>query len=133
VTSQSWFWPAAAAAVIVIALLALRWLAVQTSSDAIGHIGLEPDPRHGVTRLAAAAATGALEHDLSASPNVQRAHATLAGHPAAPRLALTVTLRTGADPATAVQRIQQALDRLRHALETDRLAATIRIRTTGRR
>jgi hypothetical protein len=132
-TSQSWFWPALAATAVVAALLALRWLAVQTRSDAIRHIGLEPDPRHGVTRLSAGAATGALEDDLSASPYVQRVNATATGAPTTPRLALTVTLHTNANPADATHRINQALARFRHALETERLTATVRIRTTGRR
>jgi hypothetical protein len=127
-----WFWPALAAIAVVVAVLALRWLAVQTRSDAIGHIGLEPDPRHGVTRLSAGAATGAFEDDLSASPYVQRVNATVTGAPTTPRLALTVTLHTDADPAGANRRINQALARLRHALETERLTATVRIRTTGR-
>lgn len=131
--SQSWFWPVVAVLAVAAGLLALRWLAVQTRSDSIRHIGLEPDPRHGVTRLSAVAATGALEDDLSASPYVQRATAHLTGVPAAPRLALTVTLHTDAGPADASQRISQALTRFRHALETERLTATVRIRTTGRR
>jgi hypothetical protein len=131
-SSHFWFWPAIAATAGVVALLALRWLAAQTRSDAIRHIGLEPDPRHGVTRLSAAAATGAFEDDLSASPYVQRVHATVTGTPGLPQLALTVTLHTDADPADANTRINQALARLRHALETEHLTATVRIHTTGR-
>ena len=131
--AHSWFWPALAAIAAVIALLALRWLAVQTRTDAIRHIGLEPDPGHGVTRLSARAATGALEDDLSASPYVQRVNATITGAPTTPRLALTVTLHTHADPALASQRIHQALARFRQALETEHLTATVRIRATGHR
>ena len=128
-----WFWPALAAAAVVIAVLALRWLAVQTRTGAIGHIGLEPDPRHGITRLSAGAATAALEDDLSASSYVQRVNATVTGAPTTPQLALTVTLHIDADPALASQRIHQALARLRQALETEHLTATVRIRATGRR
>ncbi len=80
-TGHSWFWPALATIAVLVALLALRWLAVQTRSDTIGHIGLESDPRHGVTRLSAGAATGALEDDLSASSYVQRVNATVTGAP----------------------------------------------------
>ena len=132
-SSHSWFWPALAAIAVVVALLALRWLAVQTRSDAIRHIGLEPDPRHGVTRLSAGAATAALEDDLSASSYVQRVNATVTGAPTTPQLALTVTLPTHADPALASQRIHQALARFRQALETEHLTATVRIRATGHR
>ena len=34
-TSQSWFWPVVAGVTVMIALLALRWLAVQARTDAV--------------------------------------------------------------------------------------------------
>ncbi|MCW2912846.1 MAG: hypothetical protein JWN52_914 [Actinomycetia bacterium] len=126
-----WFWPAIAAATAVIALLALRWLALQTRTDTIHHLKLEADTRHGTTRLPACAATTALQDDLTASPYIQRANATLTGTPITPRLALTLT--TDTDPATATQRTHQAITRLRRALEIDQLRATITIRTTSTR
>jgi len=124
-----WFWLALAAVAILIALLALRWLAVQTRTEAIGTIRLEPDSRHGNTTLPAGTLTAALRNDLEESLYLRRTHATLTGHQARPRLALTVTLEPNADPAAAEQRIQEALDRLRQAMETDHLTTTVEIRT----
>ena len=124
-----WFWLVLAAVAILIALLALRWLAVQTRTGAIGTIRLEPDARHGGTTLPAGTLTTALTNDLDESLYLRRTHATLTGHPAHPRLALTVTLEPNADPAAAEQRIQQALDRLRQAMETDHLTTITEIRT----
>lgn len=124
-----WFWLALAAVAILIALLALRWLAVQTRTEAIGAIRLEPDSRQGDTMLPAGTLTAALQNDLEESPYLRRTRAALTGHPAHPRLALTVTLEPGADPAAAEQRVREALDRLRQAMETDHLAATVEIRT----
>jgi hypothetical protein len=123
-----WLWLALAAAAILIALMALRWLAVQTRTEAIGTIRLEPDPRHGSTTLPARTLAAALRDDLDESIYLRRTHATLTDHPAHPRLALTVTLEPDADPAAAKQRIHQALDRLRQAMETDHLTATVEIR-----
>ncbi|MEU5030735.1 hypothetical protein [Streptomyces milbemycinicus] len=122
-----WFWAAVAACAALLALLALWWLAAQAHTDAIHHINAEPDPRHGATHLSARAATEALEEDLTASPYVRRAKATLTGAATVPRLTLTVTLTADTDPGAANRHIHQALAQLRHALESDRLTATTRI------
>ncbi|MEU6039801.1 alkaline shock response membrane anchor protein AmaP [Actinomadura sp. NPDC047616] len=124
-----WFWPALAVAAAVIALLALGWLAAQTRTQTVRHVSLEPDPRHGATHLPAQAATHALEDDLTSSPQIHRAHATLTGAPTTPQLTLVVTLRTDTDLTDARLRIQHAVARLRSALETDHLPATIQIRS----
>ena len=129
-TSQSWFWPVVAGVTVMIALLALRWLAVQARTDAVGDITLETRPRRGTTRLPAQALTDALEDDLTASPYVQRVNAILSGSAAARRLAVTVTLTTGSDPATVAQRTSQALGRLRQALDAEGLEATVRLRSS---
>jgi hypothetical protein len=125
-----WFWLVIAIIAAVIALLALRWLTVQTRADIIRELKMEPDTRHGTTRLPARAASAALQDDLTASPCIQRANATLTGTSAAPRLALTLTLTADTAPDTAGRHTHQAISRLRHALETDHLPATITIRTT---
>jgi hypothetical protein len=124
-----WFWIALAAAAILIALLALRWLAVQTRTEAIRTIRLEPDPRHGGTTLSARTLTAALRDDLGESPYLRRTQATLTGHHAHPRLALIVTLEPDADPTAVEQRIHEALERFRQAMENDHLMATVELRT----
>lgn len=130
--TEGWFWPVVAVGCALIGLATLRWLLIQGRVDIVRELALEGDPRHGVTRLPASAVTAAVQDDLSASPYVQRVHATLSGSISTPRLALNVTLPTGADPAAATQRISAALERLSGALETDRLVTVVRIRTTDR-
>jgi hypothetical protein len=131
--TENWFWPVVAVGSAAIGLIALRWLLIQGRVDTVRELALEGDPRHGVTRLPASAVTAAVQDDLSASPYVQRVRATLSGSATTPRLALNVTLQTGADPVAASQRISAALERLSGALETDRLATVVRVRTTDRR
>lgn len=127
--SESWFWPVVAVVTVMITLLALRWLAVQARTDAVGDIALETSPRRGTTRLPAQVLTDALEDDLTASPYVQRVNATLTGPAAARRLAVTVTATTGSDPATVAQRTSQAIERLRQALDAENVQATVRLQS----
>jgi hypothetical protein len=130
--AHGWFWPVIAAAGIILALLALRWLAVQGRTDATGDLRLERDPSAGISTLPASVLTDAVEDDLQSSPYVQQANATLSGAASAPRLTLSVTLLASADPAAAADRIAASLARLRQALDTGELAATVRIRTVNR-
>jgi hypothetical protein len=113
----------------VITLLTLRWLAVQARTDAVGDIALETSPRRGATRLPGRVLTDALEDDLTASPYVQRVNAILTGPAAARRLAVTVTLATGSDPATVAQRTSQALERFRQALDAESVQAIVRLQS----
>lgn len=125
----TWFWGALAAALILIALLALLWLAAQIRTGAVRTIRLESDPRQGSTAVPARALTGALQDDLTADPYLRRASVTLAGAPAHPRLSLSVTLEPDADVAAAKDRIHQALDRIRQAMQAPGLPAVVHIRT----
>jgi hypothetical protein len=115
VADQQWFWPTVAALVF---LLALCWLAAQGQTRALRRITLEPDARRGTTHLPARAVTGALENDLTASPHIRHTTAALAGTSASPQLVLSVTLTAEAEPAEAVGRVGEAVQRLRTALET---------------
>ena len=124
-----WFWIALAAVAVVLALLALRWLAVQTRSEAVRDIRLEPDPRQGTTTLPARAVTGALHDDLGESPYLRRTTASLTGSPARPRLHLVVTLEPEADPAAVRDRVHATLGRLRGAMETADLPTVVLLRT----
>jgi hypothetical protein len=128
VADQPWFWPTVAAVSVLVFLLVLWWLAAQGQTRTLSRVALEPDARHGATYLPARAVTSALENDLAASPYVRHSTAALTGTASSPRLALTVTIAADAEPAEAVGRIRQAIQRLREALEDDDLSATIRIR-----
>ena len=129
VSYQPWFWPTVAAVAVLVFLLTLWWLVSQGQTRVLRRIALEPDARRGTTSLPARAVTGALENDLAASPHVRHTTAALTGTSTSPRLALSVTLASDAEPAEAVGRIGEAVHRLREALEDDDLDATIRIRT----
>lgn len=125
-----WFWIPLAAAVTVIGLLALRWLAFQVRTGTVRIIRLESDLRQGTTTLPARALTSALQNDLADSPYMRHTTATLAGSPAHPRLSLTVTLEPDADPTAAKHRIHQDLQRLRQAMQTQHLPAVVQVRTS---
>jgi hypothetical protein len=129
VSYQPWFWPTVAAVAVLVFLLALRWMAVQGRTQVVRRIALEPDARRGTTYLPSRAVTGALESDLTASPHIRHATAALTGTSSRPQLALTVTLTAEAEPAEAVGRIGEGVQRLREALENEDLNATIRIRS----
>lgn len=126
-TDQPWFWPALAAVLVLVALLALRWLAVQTRTGAVGTLRLEPDPSLGVTRLPARAVTGALEDDLSRSPYLGRAHARLTGSGVRPDLHLSAAMEPAAEPGAVRDRLHAAIDRTRAALEAPELPTTIQL------
>jgi hypothetical protein len=130
-THAAWFWSVTAIVCAILALLALRWLLVQARTEAIGTFSLERDKRRGTTRLPADAVTDAFEDDLQASLYIQQASAVLVGSADNPHLMLIATLRTGADPTDAIERIGQALSRLRTVLEHQTLKATVRLRTTS--
>ncbi|MFC6081836.1 alkaline shock response membrane anchor protein AmaP [Sphaerisporangium aureirubrum] len=126
--TQVWLWPVLGLVALVVALLALRWLFVQARPGGVTYLDLEPDTGHGTTRLGARAAAGAIEEELDHGPYGERVHAGFRGAPTDPGLALNISLPGDADPAAAGRRAQQGVARLRHALESDRLPAVIRIR-----
>lgn len=130
VAAQPWFWPVLAAVLLLIALLALRWLAVQTRSDGIRTVHVEPDSRRGQTRLPARAVAGAVEDDLAASPYLRRAQASLTGSSTHPRLYLSATMDRTAEPAPVLERVREAIDRIRRALDEPRLPATVQFRAS---
>lgn len=120
---QRWFWLLLALLLVVVGLLALRWLAVQTRTEAVNTLRLEPDPRRGTTKLSARAATAAFAADLGGD-GLRRINASLRGSGQRPRLFVAAVLTDTADPATFRHRLGWALDRYRRALETDQLPTT---------
>ena len=128
-TQNGWVWPVVAVACVVIALLALWWMAAQTSTKTIRRLPVEPDRIHGTTVLRADAATGAITDELESYPSIRSAGAALHGSPLAPGLQLSVTAENRADPATSRTRIEtEALPHLRAALELDTIPTVLRIR-----
>lgn len=125
---QPWFWVVLAIVLILIALLALRWLGMQARSEEVRRLRLESDPRRGSTSMPASAATGALEDDLASSPYLRKANAGLNGSPSRPRLHLAVTMEPTAEPRAVLDRTYQALDRYGRALETPETSTLVQVR-----
>ncbi|GII76307.1 hypothetical protein Sru01_12890 [Sphaerisporangium rufum] len=132
VAAHGWFWPALAAAAVLVELLALRWLLLQARTDAIRRITLPWTAGHGTARLSARAAADAVSDDVEAALPAGRARAVLGGTPAAPRVAVGVVLPDDADPAAARHGVHRALARLRYALEDDRVPAVVRLHAARR-
>jgi hypothetical protein len=125
--SRSWFWPVVAAVLAAVALLALRWLAVQGERGTVRTLRIEPDTRRGGTTLPARAVSGAFVDDLAGDSGLRRIQARLVVRPSPPRLAVTAALPPTTDPAAAKQHLYEALGRHRQALETDDLPASLRL------
>lgn len=128
--AQPWFWPVVAVGLLLVALLALRWLAVQTRSGAIRSIRLEPDPSHGRTTLPAKVVTAALADDLATQLRPRRTQVALTGHRMRPQLQLELTLPVDADPVAVQYGLRRALARHRRALEAGDLPANVLLRAT---
>jgi hypothetical protein len=125
---QTWFWIVLAVVLVLIALLALRWLAMQTRDDTLRTIRLESDPRRGTTTMPAGAATGALEDDLAASPYLRRVRASLNGSATRPRLNLAATMLPTAEPGAVKHRVYEALERYDRAMESPQTSTTVHLR-----
>ena len=130
---NGWFWPVVAAAAVVLALLGLTWLLAQARSERLPGLALEPDPSDGATRLSGRAVTSALEEEVAEYPGVRGVRASLLGTSARPRLHLSVAFGAGADLAALRRRIgEEAVPRLREALERDSLPAVVKLRLLSR-
>jgi hypothetical protein len=127
-TQHSWVWPVVAAVSAIIAVLALWWMAAQTSTKTVRRLPMEPDRVHGTTVLRADAATGAITDELEAYPNIRSADAALRGSRRNPGLRLDVTAENRADPATLRRSIEtEAIPHLRTALERETIPTVMRL------
>jgi hypothetical protein len=125
---NNWVWPVVAAASFLIAMVALWWMAAQTRTRAVHRMLLEPDRVHGTTTLRAEAATGAMTDDLKSHPGIRAADALLHGPSTTPGLRLNVTAENRADPGAVRAGIEnEALSRLRDALELDKIPTVLRL------
>ncbi|WP_433496710.1 alkaline shock response membrane anchor protein AmaP [Sphaerimonospora sp. CA-214678] len=126
--THPWFWPAAAAAGIVLGVIGLSWLLVQFRRDHRDRWRVETDPS-GVTEVDSRPASRALAAQVGSYPDVRRAHAALRGPPDAPRLDLQITARESADLGDLVTLLHdEAVADLRSTLGLTRLPARVRLR-----
>lgn len=134
---RPWLWLAIAAVGVLIALLALRWLAVQLRTDRLGRLMLDTDdpgaPDSGRTDVPAGVVTTAVGQEVDAYRGVQKVRVVLTGRPDRPELRLVVTAHPDADLSRLRRRITgEALAHARSALDTDRLTTHLQL-IVGRR
>jgi hypothetical protein len=131
----SWLWPAAAAVMIVIALLAVRWLlTVLFSTARLADITVAGDHSAGRTTLTSTALGDALSGEIETYRGVHSARSHLEGDPTNPRLAVTVDTDRNADLAALRRHIEtDALAHARHALDLPDLPIRLDITITRQR
>lgn len=132
VYSHGWFWLAVAAGSILIALLALRWLLTQTSTNRVARFDLEPDHRTGRTVLAARAVTDAVAEEIESYRGVTGASAQLIGSAATTTLLLRVTLDDRTDPTSVRDRVEtEAVRHARQALDKTTMPVRLELGLAG--
>lgn len=113
-----WLWPVAGLVGLVLAYLAVRWLATLFSVSRASHVDLTAGGVPGRTDVDSSAVTDALAGQVRRYRGVSGASAQVQGHPRDPRVALTVTATADTDLPALRQRIEsEALAALRGALE----------------
>ncbi|PSK92264.1 hypothetical protein CLV63_11821 [Murinocardiopsis flavida] len=129
---RPWAPYALAAAAIIVALLALRWLTALGGTDTVGRLRMETEAAPGTIEMPAAVARGALEEQVGRYPGVRRVRANLAESRHDPSVRLDLTLNADADVADVWRRCRgEAIEQLRGSLEVDRLPAVIRMSMTA--
>ncbi|RBY91666.1 alkaline shock response membrane anchor protein AmaP [Blastococcus sp. TBT05-19] len=125
---QWWFWLVAGAVCLLIALLALRWLLAQLSTDRVGQVDLTSDERDGRTVVHSGAIADAVENEAEALRGVSSASAHLRDERGR-RLSVTVDLTDYADIAE-VRRIleERVVGHARQALDDPSLPVDIELR-----
>jgi hypothetical protein len=129
-----WLWPAAAAACLLIALLALRWiLLLLLSTDRASDITITRGGRQGNTIVHPAALSGAVSREIGSYHGVDAARARVLGDPGDPALVVTVTANGSADLIALRHRIEsEALSHARHALSKPGLPIQLDIDVSNR-
>jgi hypothetical protein len=112
---QSWLWWVLGAAALLIALLALYWVAVQLRVERIGAVTVQRTGQ-GDSTVASSALSDVVAAEAEALPEVEHARARLMNDTDSPELVLSVWLQDGAELGA----VRTALDTtvLRHARES---------------
>ncbi|GII59456.1 hypothetical protein Pth03_78450 [Planotetraspora thailandica] len=126
-TEQPWFWPAVAAAGIVVGLLGLSWLLALLRPDRLRRVRLESG-HEGVTEMSPRLAGDALARQVGGFPGVRQARAVLRGTLDRPSLDMRITTRDPAEAGAVLNRLRgQAFPDLRATLGLERLPALVRL------
>lgn len=111
--NAGWFWTAIGIGAGVLALLALRWLLAQASTQRVGSLNLEPDPSGGHTKLSTGALTDAVEDEVEQFRGVDRASARMLGNSADPTLRIDIKVADDGDLGYIRSRLER--DTVPHA------------------
>ena len=132
VAQQPWFWWVLAAVGLVLALLALRWLIAQLTTDGVGSLDVtHGSGQGGRTTVRSSGVTEAVEDDAESILGVERASARMAGHEAH-RLELTVTLSSDADiPRVRRELEERTVAHVRQALDDPSLPVQLELRPSA--
>ncbi len=131
--SQPWLWWAVAAAGLLLALLALRWLLAQLSVDRVGRIELTRNARDGMTTLHSGALTDAVQQEVEGIRGVESASAAVVRPGAEHRLVLTVDLADYADVEHVRSRLEgETVAHVRQAVDDPGLPVDIELRPAAR-
>ncbi len=133
-TQGAWLWPVAALAAVLVAALALRWLAVLLfSTDRVRDIRLTGDRSTGRTTLNPGALTEAVCKEIETYPGVHSVKARLIGDTTSPDLVITATLEQSADLPALRRRIEtKAVTHARQALDNPDLPVILDLTVTDR-
>jgi hypothetical protein len=101
--NAEWFWPAVAVVLLLLALLALRWLLQQVRTDRVSQVDLTDDRNRGETVIATGALTDALVDAVEQSPGVDDASARFVRVHGREQLLLHVRLADRTDLGAARQ------------------------------
>lgn len=113
-----WLWPLIALAVVLIGLLALRWIGTQIHTERASELDLPAERRGGRTLVSPAAISSALTGEIEGYHGVRSAHARWVGQPRDPSLRLRVTHASDTDLPELLKRLEvEALAHLRTALD----------------
>ncbi len=129
-----WFWPAAAVASLLAALLGWRWLRAQLAAGTPRRVDLTHRGDGGTTVVRPAGAAQALADDIETYRGVTEVSARVTGEPEAPEIDLRVEVVDTCHIPSLRSRIEQeALARFQQALELEAVESNLEFRLSARR
>ena len=130
---DAWFWPAAAAASLLLAWLGYRWLRAQVPPrQPVGALELSDGDESGRIVLEPAGLAHAVEADLAQERGVTAAAVQILSHGDEPEVRVHVEVSDRLDVATLRQRLEaRILPRLCQALEREQVHAIVRVDLDG--
>lgn len=129
-----WFWPAAAVASLLGALLGWRWLRAQLAAGTPRRLDLTHRGDGGTTVVRPSGAARALAEDIETYRGVTEVSARVTGEPEAPEIDLRVEVVDTCHLPSLRSRIEQeALARFQRALELEAVESNVEFRLNAPR